>query len=233
MMNIRGLSKTSLVDYPGRVTAVIFTGGCNLRCGYCHNPALALNSDEFEKIDDEVVFQFLKKRKGLIDGVTVSGGEPTLDRDLLPFLARIKNEGFLVKLDTNGFLPSVIRECLKDKLVDYIAVDVKTSPGKYSSLTGVDADFNKLISTLDSIRSSETDYEIRTTCVPGFVTLEDITLIGNSVGKVKNWFLQQFVNIHTLLDPDAEKISPYPVPYLHLMRDEVLKFAGKCTIRGI
>ncbi len=232
-MNIRGLSKTSLVDYPGRVSAVVFTGGCNLRCGYCHNPDLAFNSDTLEKIDDDEVFSFLGRRRGLLDGVTVSGGEPALDRDLLSFLSRIKSMGFLVKLDTNGFYPAVIEQCISENLVDYIAVDLKTSPEKYSSLTGTDADFSKIVKTLDTIRGSGIDYEIRTTCVPGFVTVEDIKLIGEAVGDVQNWYLQQFVNVHRLIDPETEKLSPYPVHYLELMRDEALKFSRRCVIRGI
>jgi len=232
-MNIKGLYKTSLVDYPGKVSSVIFTGGCNLRCGYCHNPDLACNSDELEKIEDEEVFSFLEKRKGLIDGITVSGGEPTLDRGLLAFLRRIKSMGLLVKLDTNGFSPSVVEQCLMEKLADYIAVDLKTSPAKYSTLTKRDLNFNQILITLDIIRKSEVDYEIRTTCVPGFVTLEDITLIGEAVGHVRKWYLQQFVNTHTLIDPESEKLSPYPVRYLELMRDEALKYADRCSIRGI
>lgn len=232
-MNIKGLYKTSLVDYPGKVSSVIFTGGCNLRCGYCHNPDLACNSDELEKIEDEEVFSFLEKRKGLIDGITVSGGEPTLDKGLLEFLRRIKDMGLLVKLDTNGFSPSVVEQCLMEKLADYIAVDLKTSPAKYSTLTKRDLNFNQILITLDIIRKSEVDYEIRTTCVPGFVTLEDITLIGEAVGHVRKWYLQQFVNTHTLIDPESEKLSPYPVRYLELMRDEALKYADRCSIRGI
>ena len=232
-MNIKGLYKTSLVDYPGKVSSVIFTGGCNLRCGYCHNPQLACNSDELERIDDEEVFSFLEKRKGLIDGVTVSGGEPSLDKGLPEFLRRVHGMGLLAKLDTNGFFPSVVEQCITEKLVDYIALDLKTSPAKYSTLTGRDVDFNQIVTTLNIIRSSGIDYETRTTCVPGFVTLEDVTLIGEAVGHVRKWFLQQFVNTHTLLDPEAEKISPYPVRYLELMRDEALRFSDRCSIRGI
>lgn len=232
-MNIKGLYKTSLVDYPGKVSSVIFTGGCNLRCGYCHNPDLACNSDELERIDDEEVFSFLEKRKGLIDGVTVSGGEPSLDSGLPVFLRRVKGMGLLVKLDTNGCFPSVVEQCLSEKLVDYMAVDLKTSPAKYSSLTKRDVDFNQIVTTLDVIRNSGIDYEIRTTCVPGFVTLEDIALIGEAVVHVNKWYLQQFVNTNTLIDPEAEKLSPYPVRYLELMRDEALKYADRCSIRGI
>ena len=129
-MNIRGLYKTSLVDYPGKVASTIFLGGCNLRCGYCHNPDLALNSSVLTKIDEEEVLTFLKKRKGLIDGITVSGGEPTIEKGLIPFLEKVKSLKLLVKIDTNGFLPHIISECIEKQLVDYVAVDIKTSPLK-------------------------------------------------------------------------------------------------------
>jgi len=232
-MNIRGLSKTSLVDYPGRVTAVVFTGGCNLHCAYCHNPELALNSSSLSKIDEGEVLAFLKKRRGLIDGVTVTGGEPSIDRGLIPFLGKVRELGLLVKLDTNGSSPGVIRECLSGGLADYIAMDVKTSPAKYKSLTGVDLPFEKILRTLDAIRESGVEYEIRTTCVPGLVTIDDISLIGEETGRVAFWYLQQFVNVHSLLDPETEKLSPYPVPFLQEMRDEALKFSDRCVIRGI
>lgn len=232
-MNIRGLYKTSLVDYPGKVSSVIFTGGCNLRCGYCHNPELALNSPALEKIDESEVFAFLEKRKGLLDGITVSGGEPTMDRGLIPFLEKVKSLGFPVKLDTNGFFPRVVSECIEKKLIDYAAVDVKTSPEKYPSLTGKDVSFKDVLATLDILRNSLIDYEIRTTCVPGFVTIEDMTSIGAVAGRVKKYYLQQFVNIHTLLDSGIKMLSPYKTDYLNKLKDEAEKFSDFCSIRGI
>ncbi|HNX23665.1 MAG TPA: anaerobic ribonucleoside-triphosphate reductase activating protein [Spirochaetota bacterium] len=232
-MNIRGLYKTSLVDYPGKVSSVIFTGGCNLRCGYCHNPELALNSPALEKIDESEVFAFLEKRKGLLDGITVSGGEPTMDRGLIPFLEKVKSLGFPVKLDTNGFFPRVVSECIEKKLIDYAAVDVKTSPEKYPSLTGKDVSFKDVLATLDILRNSLIDYEIRTTCVPGFVTIEDMTSIGAAAGRVKKYYLQQFVNIHTLLDSGIKMLSPYKTDYLNKLKDEAEKFSDFCSIRGI
>ncbi len=232
-MNIKGLFKTSLVDYPGKVSSVIFTGGCNLRCGYCHNPDLALNSPVLEKIDAGEVLAFLKKRKGLIDGITVSGGEPAMDRGLLPFLEKVKALGLLIKLDTNGFFPRVISECLEKKLIDYAAVDVKTSPEKYPSLTGKDVSFADVLATLTILKKSKVDYEIRTTCVPGFVTVDDIKKIGEAVGKVKKYYLQQFVNINILLDSGIKMLSPYTVDYLQELKTEAEKFSDFCTIRGI
>jgi pyruvate formate lyase activating enzyme len=232
-MNIRGLFKTSLVDYPGKVSSVIFTGGCNLRCGYCHNPELALNNPSLEKIEDEEVLAFLEKRKGLLDGVTISGGEPAMDRGLIPFLVKVKSLGLSVKLDTNGFFPRVISECVEKKLINYAAVDVKTSPEKYPSLTGKDVSFSEILSTLDILKNSSIDYEIRTTCVPGFVTVDDIKKIGESVVGVKRYYLQQFVNIHTLLDSSIKMLTPYTVDYLKELKAEAEKFSDICSIRGI
>lgn len=232
-MNIRGLFKTSLVDYPGKVSAVVFTGGCNLRCGYCHNPELALNSPALEKIEDAEVIVFLEKRKGLLDGITVSGGEPAMDRGLIPFLEKVKSLGLSVKLDTNGFFPRVVSECLEKKLIDYAAVDVKTSPGKYSSLTGKDVSFNDVLATLDILKKSSIDYEIRTTCVPGFAAIDDIIKIGEAVVRVKKYYLQQFVNINTLLDSGIKMLTPYTTDYLKELKTEAEKFSDFCSIRGI
>ncbi len=232
-MNIRGLFKTSLIDYPGKICSVIFTGGCNLRCGYCHNPELAMNSSDLEKFEDEEIFSFIEKRKGLIDGITVTGGEPAIDSGLIPFLERVNSMGLHVKLDTNGFLPHVISECIEKGLVDYVAVDVKTSPEKYPLLTGRDFSFNEIVTTLDILKKSLIDYEIRTTCVPGFVTVNDIIKIGESTGRVKKYYLQQFVNINTLLDDRLKQLKPYTSEYLNLLKNETEKFTDFCFIRGI
>ena len=231
-MNIRGLFKTSLVDFPGRISSVIFTGGCNLRCGYCHNPGLALNGPDLERIDDETVFSFLEKRKGLIDGITVSGGEPSLDPGLIPFLERVRALGLQIKLDTNGFFPEIVKDCISFGLLDYIALDVKTSPDRYTLLTGKDVSFATVLCTLDLLRQSPVDYEIRTTCVPGFVTINDIKKIGEAAGRVKKYFLQQFVNTAELLDCSIKKLTPYPADYLNTLRDEALKFSDYCAVRG-
>ncbi|MCL1864517.1 MAG: anaerobic ribonucleoside-triphosphate reductase activating protein [Spirochaetes bacterium] len=232
-MNIRGLYKTSLVDYPEKITSTIFLGGCNLRCSYCHNPDLALNSSVLEKIEENEVLDFLKKRKSLIDGVTISGGEPTIEKGLIPFLEKVKSLKLLIKIDTNGFLPHIISTCIEKELIDYAAVDIKTSPEKYPSLTGKNLSFDLILSTIDIIKSSKIDHEIRTTCVPGFVTVDDIKKIGESVGPVKKYYLQQFVNTNTLLNSEIEILTPYSIDYLHKLKDEAEKFSSFCSIRGI
>jgi pyruvate formate lyase activating enzyme len=232
-MNIKGLYKTSLVDYPEKIASTIFLGGCNLRCGYCHNPDLALNSAVLEKIDEEEVLDFIKKRKGVIDGVTISGGEPTIEKGLIPFLEKVKSLKLLIKIDTNGFLPQVISECIEKKLIDYAAVDIKTSPEKYPSLTGTNLSFNAILSTINILKNSELEHEIRTTCVPGFVTVDDIKRIGESVGTVKKYYLQQFVNTNNLLDTEIKILTPYSMDYLYKLKNEAKKFSDFCSIRGI
>ena len=232
-MNIRGLYKTSLVDFPGKISSVVFTGGCNLRCGYCHNPDMVLDCANLEKIEEEDFFRFLSGRKNLIDGVTVTGGEPSLHVDLPDFLKRIKDSGFLVKLDTNGFSPGVIENVVTLGLADYIALDVKSSPGKYAAVTGTNLPFAGVLSTINILKNSGIDFELRTTCIPGLVTIEDIVEIGGVTGRVKKYSLQQFVNTGNLIDPSFRELSPYPVPYLEAMKEECLKFADTCILRGV
>ena len=231
-MNIRGLYKTSLVDFPGKITSVVFTGGCNLRCGYCHNPDMVFDSGNTAAVPEDYVFEFLSGRKKLIDGVTVTGGEPTLQPDLPDFLKKIRDMGFLVKLDTNGFSPEVIKSVTAAGLADYIALDIKSSPDKYSLVTGRDYPFSTVLETIDILRNSGVDFELRTTCIPLLVTSEDILSIGEAVGKVKKYFLQQFVNTGSLVDPALQELSPYPVLYLEVMRNKCLEFAEICSIRG-
>ena len=232
-MNIRGLYKTSLLDYPGRICSVIFTGGCNLRCRYCHNPELALNSPELERIEQDSIIEFLQKRKGRIDGITVTGGEPALNPGLAPFLKRVKDLGLLVKLDSNGFFPDAVRKCVDQGLVDYAALDMKTSPEKYSDLTCASCDFYRIIDTIDVLKKGNVDFELRTTCVPGYVTVDDIDSIGNALGGVKNYFLQQFVSTGPMIDSAMNEVVPYKAEYLHLLRERVLLFAETCSIRGL
>lgn len=232
-MNIRGLYKTSLVDFPGKITSVVFTGGCNLQCGYCHNPDMVLGSGNVSAVSEDYVFEFLSGRRKLIDGVTVTGGEPAIQADLPRFLEKIRDMGFLVKLDTNGFFPDVIRSVTEAGLVDYVALDVKSSPEKYNLVTGRDFPFSTVLETINILAGSGTDFELRTTCIPQLVTAEDISLIGDAVGGVKKYSLQQFVNTGRLIDPSLQELSPYPVAYIELMKNKCLEFAESCIIRGI
>ena len=231
-MNIRGIYKTSLIDFPGKISSVLFTGGCNLRCGYCHNPKLACNSCDLMHYSNDEALGILQKRRGLIEAVTISGGEPTIAKNILQFIGRLKGMGLSIKIDTNGLNPQVIRALVDEAMVDYVAIDVKTSPEKYESLSGKKIDFSKIFETIDCVRTSGMEYEIRTTCLPRFVTLDDFASIRSAIGLVNRYYLQQFVNTVTL-DDSFNRIQPYPLETLLEFKNFVSAFARICEIRGM
>jgi len=232
-MNIRGIRKTSLIDYPGRICTVLFSGGCNLRCRYCHNPDLACNRSDLQSSTNEEALEYIERRKNQIDGVTLSGGEPTLSKNIIEFIEKIKKLSLSVKLDTNGLKPDVVDSLIKKKLLDYVALDVKTSPGKYRELTNCDVDTGLIKKTCAVLKKSGIAYEIRTTCIPGFVTMKDLSEIKNFLGRVKSYFLHQFVKDVPLIDESFVKIEPYPVKTLCEMLDFVKTFSDENGIRGI
>ena len=164
-MKICGFNKTTLLDYPGRVACTIFLGGCNFRCPFCQNGALVVEPDTQPEYSREEILSFLKKRKGILDGVCVSGGEPTLSAELPDFLHEIKNLGYDVKLDTNGSRPSVVKNLAADGLIDKVAMDIKTCPSNYHVLTGVAADLDAIRETAMWLLKGDLDYEFRTTVV--------------------------------------------------------------------
>lgn len=202
---ICGLQKMTLLDYPGKIACTVFLGGCNFRCPFCHNSELFMGKLE-KLMEEEDFFQFLSKRKGLLDGVCVSGGEPTLYKELPAFLARIKELGFFVKLDTNGYRPEVLKELVEKKLVDYVAVDVKNSPAMYAQTVGLETlDLAKIRESLAFLISGDTAYELRTTLVAQLHTEASIQDMGAWLGglvpgrKPQKLFLQTFVDRDTVL----------------------------------
>jgi len=231
-MNIKGIHKTSLIDYPGKISSVLFTGGCNLRCGYCHNADLVCNNCNLQSYSNADALEFIKKRRGLLDGITISGGEPTLAANIDEFIQRIKDLGLSVKIDTNGLNPTVIERLIGNGLLDYVAVDIKTSREKYQVLTGRRVDYNALIKTVTIIRDSQVDYELRTTCIPYYVEMEDFKSIKQSIGRVGKYYLQQFDNMHTL-DKTFHDFDPYTPDTLLRFKSYVMTFADECEIRGI
>ncbi len=232
-MNIRGIYKTSLIDFPGKISTVLFSGGCNLNCGFCHNPDLVRDSPHLPRISNEEALSFLAGRKGLIDGVTLSGGEPTMNGDLPDFLAEIKKIPLEIKLDTNGLNPGAVERCLSEGLLDYAALDIKTSPDKYPAVTGRDVDFSAIAETLEIIRMSGIGYELRTTCVPGYAEAGDFREIGSRLGRVKRYYLQQFISAMPLLDDSYRTLKPYPARHLADLAVTVREFADMCGIRGV
>jgi pyruvate formate lyase activating enzyme len=207
-MNILGFVKTSLVDYPGNIVSTMFLGGCNFKCPFCHNPELAGNKGM--KLDKEKIFSYLKKRKGLIDGVCVSGGEPTLYLELPKLLKEIKDLGLLVKVDTNGSNPEMVKKIIDEKLVDYIAMDIKSSFENYDKASGVDVDLNNIQESINILKNSEIDYEFRTTMVPSFVKMEDFESVCKSLEGANKFFIQQFDPKNNLINNQLKKERLYP-----------------------
>ncbi|MBQ9246330.1 anaerobic ribonucleoside-triphosphate reductase activating protein [bacterium] len=188
---IGGIQKTSLLDYPDKISTIVFTQGCNFNCGYCHNPSL-INFKSKNDISTDVFFDFLKKRQGKLDGVVITGGEPTIQKELKPFIREIKALGFLVKLDTNGSNPFVLRELFYEKLLDYVAMDIKSSLARYSEVVGININTDNIKESIHLIMKSNVAYEFRTTVLPKFVTLEDFDKIGLLINGAKKYFLQKF-----------------------------------------
>ncbi len=180
-MKIGGLIKFTLIDYPGRVAAVVFTQGCNFRCRYCHNPELVYPHLLQASLPKQEVMDFLHRRQGTLEGVVITGGEPTLQEDLLPFMAQIKALGYLIKLDTNGTRPAVLEQAIGQHLLDYIAMDLKAPLEKYSLITGVEFDPKTLQRSMDIVRTSGLEYEFRTTYDKEILTDADIQAISDSV----------------------------------------------------
>lgn len=192
-MNFGGFQELTLIDYPGKIAATVFTMGCNFRCYYCHNPGLVLP----EKIKNQPVFtdvfvlKFLKTRIGLLQGLCITGGEPTLLDDLSVFAKAVKDLGFLIKIDTNGTNPGRLRDMINNHLLDYIAMDIKTLPAKYEAVTGIVTDPAVLKESIDLIKQSGLEYEFRTTMAPG-ITENDILTIADLIEGADNYYLQTF-----------------------------------------
>lgn len=200
---ISGIQKFTCLDFPGKLACIVFLAGCNLRCGYCHNPEFVL-PEKLEKLKDSFIpeksfFKFLEKRQGLLEGVVVSGGEPTIHKDLIDFIKRIKELGYLVKLDSNGSRPEVLRKILRNSLVDYIAIDVKTSPSDYQNLTEREVG-KEILESIELIKSSGIDYEFRTTLIREVHDEKILEELGSLLKDSKKISLQKFRNGQTL-DP--------------------------------
>ena len=229
-MRIGGFKRFSLIDFSGHTSAVVFTWGCNFSCPYCHNPELINMEGGTGCITEEEVFAFLGTRVGKLEGVAITGGEPTLQPDLLRFMRRIKGMGFLVKLDTNGSNPHVIREIIGEKLADFIAMDVKGRLENYRDVVRAEVDTDDIIRSMELIRDSGVEYEFRTTVVSSQLTRKDITAIARWIGGARSFVLQRFVASKTL-DPRFRDMVTYsPDTFLELQA-EAGHFVDRCLVR--
>lgn len=194
-MQIGGIQKTSLLDFPDRISTIVFTKGCNFACGYCHNPELFNSKTDYSVFE---FFEFLQKRKGKLDGVVITGGEPCLQNGLAEFISKIKDMGFAVKLDTNGSFPNVLENLLEKNLLDYIAMDIKAPIERYKEITNSNISENRILQSIELIMKSGIDYEFRTTVVKSQLKLQDFEKIGNMICGAKRYYLQKFVPTKTL-----------------------------------
>ncbi|MBI5225970.1 anaerobic ribonucleoside-triphosphate reductase activating protein [Candidatus Micrarchaeota archaeon] len=228
-MKIGGFQKTSLVDYPGRVSSIVFTSNCNMRCGYCYNADLACG--RLPTITTESVLQQLMDRQKYIDAVVITGGEPTIWPDLPPFMERLKKSGFKVKLDTNGLMPERLGPILQSGLADYVAMDIKAPWAKYAQITGVPIDIEKLKQSVELIKFSGIDYEFRTTVAPG-LTSEDLNKIAKQIAPAKRWFLQPFQTGPTLMDPNVLRLQWLKTEQIQTVANGCSNQFQTCQVRG-
>ena len=200
-MRIQGLQKTTLLDYPEKVACAVFTTGCNFRCPFCHNASLVVNIPDESEITEEAFFSFLKKRQGILDGVCMTGGEPLLQPGIEDFIYKIKELGYAVKLDTNGSFPEKLRYLVEEKLVDYVAMDIKNSLDAYDATTGTDGRFLEAIEeSVAFLKEGKVPYEFRTTVTKDFHTREHFEKIGQWIQGAEKYFLQFFVDSGDLID---------------------------------
>ena len=229
-MQIHGLNKTTLLDYPGRVACTIFTGNCNFRCPYCHNSELVLDPSSQPVISEDEIFAFLKKRQGILDGVCVTGGEPTVQPDLLDFLKKVKEFGYPIKLDSNGYKPEVLKEAISLKLVDCIAMDIKSGPTNYHVAAGLMSAFtDKISESINLIMNSGIDYEFRTTVVKGIHTDFDFEEIGKWITGANKYFIQNYRDNENVMVKGYESFTDEELEHI---LDIVEKYIPNAAIRG-
>lgn len=247
-MKIGGLQKLTLIDYPGKIACTVFLIGCPLRCPFCYNRELVLpeliekHAQRGHPISQKEFFDFLKEKKRLLDGVTITGGEPCANADLPDFCQKIKEMGLLVKLDTNGYEPEMVKKLIDKKLIDYVALDVKAPKEKYGKLIGIENEFfvakiaKNIEKMIEILKEGKIDYEFRSTVIPTLLEKKDILEIGkwlwevNSNQKIPKYFLQNFRPEKTI-DPSFEKIKPYPHEYLLEIQKSISPFFETCQIR--
>ena len=229
-MLISGLQKLTLLDYPGKMACTVFTGGCDFRCPFCHNASLVRNPEDFPRIKEDEFFDFLEKRKNILEGVCITGGEPTIQKDLKEFIIRIREKGYLIKLDTNGNHPEILKELVNEGLVDYVAMDIKNSIEKYPITVDV-KNFNikNIKESVDFLLSDIVDYEFRITVVKEFHNKDDIESIAKWIKGAKRYFLQGFVDSGDLI---SDGYSGYDKKEMETLLEVTKKYIVNTELRG-
>ncbi len=227
-MNVQGYQKLTLLDFPGKMACTVFTGGCNFRCPFCHNASLVNDPLCFTSCADEVL-EYLHKRKGILDGVCITGGEPLLQPDLEDYIIKIKDLGYLVKLDTNGYMPDHLLKLLESGLVDYVAMDIKASKENYSSATGINIDVEKVEKSINILKSSGIPFEFRTTVVKGIHSVDEFEKIAEWIKGTKKYFLQKFKDSGDILGNGCDGFSETE---MNEILNKVMAIIPEAEIRG-
>jgi pyruvate formate lyase activating enzyme len=239
-MIIGGLEKMTLIDYPGQLAAIIFTKGCNFRCHFCYNPLLVWSESEtdekkyekgYAQFTEDDLFYFLESRRGKLDGVVITGGEPTMHPDLPEFIKKIRAMGFNIKLDTNGTNPQMLEILLEQKLLDYVAMDLKGSSNNYDQVVGVKINFPNLQKSVKLIINSGLPHEFRTTVVPGLLVVSDFEDMGKIIAGANAWYLQKFKSDVELVDRTLEKAPAFSDDEMLQMENIGKKYVKLCEIR--
>jgi len=230
-MKIGGFQKTSMLDYPDKLSAIIWTIGCNFRCPFCYNKQLVFNEVEIIREDD--ILKFLEKRKGKLEALSISGGEPLINDDIFYFIEKVKKLGYLIKIDTNGTFPTKLENLIDRKIVDYVSMDIKAPKLKYYQLCGVDVDISKIEESIEIIKNDVADYEFKTTIVPGMLKKDDIIEIAKWLKGSKRYYLQQFKSDSPMILSELDGIKPYSKEYLIETLNEIKPFFKNCNLRGI
>ncbi len=229
-MKILGFQKMTMLDFPGKIACTLFTAGCNFRCPFCHNAPLVTHIDG-QEFSQEEIFSYLNKRKGMLDGVCITGGEPLLQKDLRDLIVKIKEMGYAVKLDTNGSFPQALKSLVEDKLVDYVAMDVKNCPEKYALTADADESIvERVDESIKFLLSSVIPYEFRTTVVKEFHEPTDFEKIGKWIEGADKYYLQSFVDSGDLI---GEALHALPKTEMEQCMNFVRPFVKKVEIRGI
>ncbi len=235
-MKIKAMQKLTLLDFPGHTAVTVFTEGCNLRCPFCHNSSLVVDKDD-TYLNEKDVFDLIEKRKGLLDGVAITGGEPLLQPDIADFMREVRARGFAVKLDTNGSMPDKLKELLDEGLVDYVAMDVKSSKERYFAAAGIPGiDVSKFDRSIRIIKESGVDYEFRTTLVKGIHECEDIQSVCRWIGPDAKYFIQMYVDSGDVLanrGTDEEMLSAFSYDEATAILEEAKKLNSTVKIRGL
>ena len=232
IMMIKGFQKLSLIEYPEKISAIVFLGNCNFKCHFCYNIELVRDYDKLPDIPEKEILDFLSTRKGLLDGIAITGGEPTLHKELPEFIKKVKDLGFLVLLETNGSNTEMLKELIDNKLVDYVAMDIKAPLEKYDEITGVKVNKENIQESINIIRKSGLDYEFRTTVIPKHFKEDDALAIGKWLKGSKRYVLQQFRPEKTLND-NYKKMESYAPEKLKELADLIRPFFDFVKVRGV